>query len=423
MDDRGKLREVLAAGATETGRSMKALSVLSEARDPYRMDTPAKHRDGAWLAEQVERLQITGTIHLRGLHYQLIGSAVKPDGTPYVNTEEDWEWMSEKAAKYARWLGYIPFKQIVDHRNPEPTIRLAETDELHPFIGIGVEVEIPDAEDLEPRVGIAGFEGRQPYKLVFFGEKSSLFDEVGPLAERFDVDLYLITGEISDTLIYRMASEADDRPMVVFTFADADPSGWQMPVSIGRKLQALHDLEFPDLAYEVRPVSLTPEQVRTYGLPSTPMKAGESRADAWTEAMNTEQTEIDALLVLRPGQVEALAEEAVMEFYDADLPEQVRAARREWLTEAQAVFDEHVDEGEMDRLKADAEEKLDELRESIDEIARGMQMQISDDMVLPEPVVPESTLEAHPLEEALIDSAMSFAEQSERMIARKAYES
>ena len=31
----------------------------------------------------------------------------------------------------------------------------------------------------------------------------------------------------------------DGRPMVVFYFSDCDPSGWQMPVSLYRKLQAL----------------------------------------------------------------------------------------------------------------------------------------------------------------------------------------
>ena len=46
------------------------------------------------------------------------------------------------------------------------------------------------------------------------------------------------------------------------TICDCDPSGRQMPVSIGRKLQALRDLEFPDLDFEVIPVALTVDQVK-----------------------------------------------------------------------------------------------------------------------------------------------------------------
>src|SRR5213076_2709952 len=61
----------------------------------------------------------------------------------------------------------------------------------------------------------------------------------------------------------------DGRPMVVFYFADADPAGWQMGVSVARKLQAFKTLEFGDLTFEVRRVALTPDQVREYGKPST----------------------------------------------------------------------------------------------------------------------------------------------------------
>ena len=73
----------------------------------------------------------------------------------------------------------------------------------------------------------------------------------------------------------------DGRPMVVLYFADCDPAGWQMPISVGRKLQALEDRCFPELEFEVRRVALTPDQVREYGLPSTPLKETEKRADRW----------------------------------------------------------------------------------------------------------------------------------------------
>ena len=65
-------------------------------------------------------------------------------------------------------------------------------------------------------------------------------------------------------MIHRIAKDADDdgRPLVMFTVADCDPAGHQMSVSIGRKLQAFHDLLFPDLRFEVVPVALTVEQVR-----------------------------------------------------------------------------------------------------------------------------------------------------------------
>jgi hypothetical protein len=152
-----------------------------------------------------------------------------------------------------------------------------------------------------PKLGVDDFTGTQPYKLVIVGEKSSLDDVLGPIADEFEADLYLPTGEISDTLIHHQMAKigADDgRPMVVLYFSDADPAGWQMPISVARKLQAMQVSLFPELDFEVHRVALTPNQVREYGLPSTPLKDTERRGDAWQAAMGVEQTEIDALASL-----------------------------------------------------------------------------------------------------------------------------
>ena len=43
----GPLRQQAAAA---TGRGMKDLTVLATQNDPFRVDTAAGHRDGAWLA-------------------------------------------------------------------------------------------------------------------------------------------------------------------------------------------------------------------------------------------------------------------------------------------------------------------------------------------------------------------------------------
>ena len=126
---------------------------------------------------------------------------------------------------------------IVDQRNTAPVVQVFERPTPEPYLNIGVDVDIPDADELDPTIGVAGFRGVQPYKLVLFGEKSSLGDVLTPIARTYQADLYLPTGEISDTLMHLMASTAadDGRPMVVLCFSDADPAGWQMPISIARK--------------------------------------------------------------------------------------------------------------------------------------------------------------------------------------------
>ncbi|HEY3034415.1 MAG TPA: hypothetical protein VGJ54_07135, partial [Streptosporangiaceae bacterium] len=234
------LRRLLEDTAAAEGLPMKDLTVLAPQNDPFRVDTPARHRDGEWLAMTARELGLGDRrIHLRGLHYMVI-ERPKPDGTPYTNTDPDWLWLSGDAGKAARWLGYIPFDQIIDQRNTPPVVRIFTPPQPRPRLYVGVDVDIPGPEDLLPEVRLDDFTGTQPYKLVMFGEKSSLEDVLAPIAQRYHADLYLPTGEISDTLLFQMAriGAQDGRPMVVLCFSDADPAGWQMPISIARKLQA-----------------------------------------------------------------------------------------------------------------------------------------------------------------------------------------
>src|SRR4051794_9146199 len=342
------LRPTLEAACAAEGCPAGALTVLASQNDPFRIDTPARHRDGQWLARVAHDLGLgERRIHLRGLHYMLVSGVVqRPAGTTYTNTDDRWAGLGSPAAKAARWLGYLPFAQVMDARNAEPVVRIHEAPEPEPLIEVGVDVTIPGADDLRPSVGVDGFTGTQPFKLVLFGEKTSLDDVVGPLAESYGADLYLPQGEISDTLLYRMASVGakDGRPMVVLCLSDCDPAGWQMPISIGRKLQAFRALEYPDLAFQVRRVGLMPEQVLAHGLPSTPLKDSERRADRWQDMMGVEQTEIDALAALRPDLLRKIVRDALAPFYDRTLARRVAEARTAWLNEAQRALDEQIDQ-------------------------------------------------------------------------------
>jgi hypothetical protein len=273
--DIGPLRQLLKVTAGHHGLRLKDLTVLANQHDPFRTDTPAGHRDGTWLAQALWDLGLRDTaqsIHLRGIHYAVIGRP-KPNGRPYTNTHKNWKWLSETAGKAARWLGYVAFDQIVDHRNTPPVIRPFEPPTPDLYINVGIDVEVPGIDDIVPQVGVDGFVGTQLYKLVIFGEKSSLEPVLSPVAAAHQADLYLSTGEMSDTLLHRMATVAadDGRRMIVFCFADADPAGWQMPISIARKLQAFKVLGY-DFDFETRRVAFVPDQVRAYGLPYTPLK-------------------------------------------------------------------------------------------------------------------------------------------------------
>ena len=204
---------------------LSALTVLED--DPYRFDTPAGHRYAQWFAEQVAaRGKDEETIHIRGVHYAtaIRGNVALPRpvlkksktgaeiyrATIYQNDDPCWEWLGD-AASAARWLGYVPFDKLTDQRNAKPVIRIGGHASPVPKIALDLEIYLPDLDDLQPRASVAGFTGRQPYRIAIFGEKSSLKPVVAPLAEAYDTDMFLAIGEISATLVYEMCKAARQR--------------------------------------------------------------------------------------------------------------------------------------------------------------------------------------------------------------------
>ena len=444
LEGDGALRRVIVGAVEASGLEMDALTVLARGNDPYRLDTPAGHRDGKWLAD----CMASGHIHLRGLHYRIVatGNIRMPNGQLYVNNEQCWNFLSDRAAKAARWLGYVPFEQIVDERNAEPIFCVKEpgapklTGSLNRGIGISVppaSIEVPDLRAAMPVLGCESpYSVRQPYRIIFIGEKVSLRDVLTPVYDRVGDELLLPTGEISDTQIAAMAARAarDGRPAVVLYFSDFDPSGRQMPVSVSRKLQALRDRDHHNLDIAVYPVALTKEQCIEHNLPSTPLKETEKRAGHWREAMGREQTEIDALLALHPGVLERIARDAVKPFYDSTLWGRSGDARRAWLREAEGRLTEHplyevrtrkiYDALERSRSICDEQQaiidaalaKCGETAFALLEAQEKANEELAD-IELPEADWPEPELEAPP--EPIFTTDDSFADASRKLIALK----
>lgn len=435
MSEVGSLRRLLEETAAAEGLPLKALTVLSAQVDPFRLDTPASHRDGKWLADAVATLGLLDgdrMIHERGMHYAIALAATpftKPDGTRYLNDGENWEWLGG-ALKAARWLGYIPFDRVFDKRNATPVVRLFESAQPWPYLSFGVEVEIPSAANIEPVVGLDDFTGAQPYKLVLIGEKASLDEGLSPIAARYRADLYLPTGNISDALVHQIAKigAADGRPMVVIYFADCDPSGWNMPIEVGWKLAAFKASLYPALEFRQYRALLTPGQVREHNLPTGPLKINpktgeyaDKRATAWIEAMGVEQTEVDVLtLPATLPLLRQIATAAIEPFFDATLDGRVFDARSAWLNEAQAVVDDTVDQEHLDRLRIEAAAKLATLRAEIDAINEAARVDPGDFDLPAVPPVPEPIRQGEqPM--PLLDSGWSFADQCQRLLDSKAY--
>jgi hypothetical protein len=421
----GVLRSILEKARVKAGCALSALTVLSAQVDPYRLDTASGHRDGAWIADRLNRVVQRGKrIHWRGLHYAIAaqGNVRKPDGNIYCNSDADWEWLATVAGKAARWLAYISFDRIADNRNSPPIVHRKVRVAPRALVSVGIDVAIPDADDLNPTPIAEGFEPRQPYCFVTFGEKASLEDVVLPVARAKQADLYLPTGEISDTLLHQIAKDAtaDGRPLVLFTLADCDPAGRQMSVSISRKLQAFRDLLFPKLKFEVVPVALTVEQVRELGLPSTPLKETEKRADRWREAFGVEQTEIDALATLRPTVLHEIVERSFDPYFDDTLEARVRAAKLEWLARAQTAIDDQVDPEVLTALREEAAGRLAELESVIADINERLRL-AADRFVLPAIEVPAAEIDEDIARQALVAFDDSWIKATRALIERKTY--
>ncbi len=304
------------------GKSMADFTVMSGATDPYRIDTEANHRDAKWLAEAWAQCKLT-SIHNRGLHYALVSLSglIKPNGERYKNTDDDWVFL-QRVSGYARWLGHLDFDSITDERNAGPELYLPpEYDQT------GIQV-IHDADYLDmaptmPEIKITcqAPHARQAYRLVLIGEKSSLRTLLRSICQRFEAELVLPTGELSTTLLYGIVSRAaaDGRPCRIFYLSDFDPSGIHMPVEVARKIQALCDLKFPGLDIELHRCALLAAQVKELGLPETPLKESERRADRWRERFQCEQTEIDALATLRSETLVTIVERDLAPYFDSTL--------------------------------------------------------------------------------------------------------
>ena len=413
----GRLHRILEDATCFELCNADELTVLSKDKDPYRLDTASGHRLGRWCARMIDRfLAPNARIHLRGLHYLLASAAdvTRPDGERYINTDEMWRWLTETAIKAARWLGYVAFERIVDERNAPPELYLPSYYTVEAERGRGEEIIIPDLDEALPGFASPPWPVIQPYRIILIGEKTSLRAVLLPIAQEVGGELLLPTGEPSDTMIAELAARCapDPRPSVVLYFSDFDPSGRQMPVSVSRKLQALHDLLYPELNIQLHPVALTLEQVRELALPSTPLKATEPRASRWREIMGHEQTEIDALAALHPQTLIAIARDAIQPYYDPTLSERTTQAEHDWRAECEELLETEAYTDVRTKIELSLE-LIEQQRQKLAELQDQAAALLAD--IQPPPIQLPSAANDTPGLEPLFDSRADFVTASRRL--------
>jgi hypothetical protein len=165
------------------------------------------------------------------------------------------------------------------------------------------------------------------------------------------------------------------------------------------------------------PVALTLDQIRTLGLPSSPLKETERRASRWREAHGHDQTEIDAMVELHPQALREAVFEAIRPFYDFNLADRVLGAEMEWRKRADNALQAHLAyKGASKRIKA----AWKSVRAATSKLhsEQWQAAQILQDTVPPPPDLPEADPdgEAKP---ALFDSEVDFVTATRRLVRHK----
>ena len=303
------------------------LLALAPQNDPFYVGTPASMEQGQWFANLWRQFNYAAGVHVRRVHYQIISQdppVLMPDGQPYQNTLECWQYLVS-ASKQARYLGLVDAYSFVDKRNPdaEGYTLWASDDVLEVSLPTMPDESLPDFPML-PSVYFSQARTPQAYRLEVWAEKSTMNDVLTPWCQRYGATLQCGLGELSITAVTAFVNrcKADPRPTVVLYVSDFDPAGRSMPVAISRKIEFL--TVDADLQVMLFPVVLTPEQVKQYKLPRTPIKESERRGAKFEERFGAGAVELDALEALHPGELDKVLTRFITEarLFDASLSRQ-----------------------------------------------------------------------------------------------------
>lgn len=352
------------------------LIVLARQNDPFYVGAPADIVKGEWFAECWRRAGFKTEAHLRRAHYR-IGSLgiLKPDGSPYSNTDRDWAWLLVASLK-ARYLGLVDIEEMADRRTPSPY--LYATVQYGP--NADFSIDLPELTD--PFVSVDySLASVQPYLLEVWCEKSTMDDVLDPICRRFHANLCTNRGEASHLAIAGLFSRirAVGKPARIFYISDYDKKGWEMPQSSGRKLEYFVRELAADMDVKLCRLALNMAQITEYDLP--PLPAGDKRGEEKWARTRGGACELDALEALHPGSLTKILEDALAHYHsDAaeqearDKQRQLQEAVREQLNaisaryereiealasmieEMEAIEIENLDEYEPDRASPDADD-------------------------------------------------------------------
>lgn len=266
-----------------------------------------------WIIEQsidVLSNYENGILTIRALHYQLVSRGM-------TNTLQHYKRVVA-AMEVARWNGLVDFEAFSDRDRAMVGMTKAEATDL--------EEKQAEAKQ-QVRAWMRSYRKNrwenQPYYPEILIEKKALEGVFAKPCREWDVAVGACKGYPSLTFLYDLSERMRDaknegkQPIILY-FGDYDPSGEDIPRSIGENLD-----KFVVYGVEIRRIALMEHQVIEWKLPPAPAKETDSRTANWD---GLGQVELDAV---KPEKLVAMLNEAIGEIFDNDLYDELNRTEEE----------------------------------------------------------------------------------------------
>lgn len=259
-----------------------------------------------------------GILTIRGLHYRLVSRGMTNDMSHYKKVVS--------AMIKARWMGLVAFDTFSDHDRAMLGItEIAET-----TVDDAVEGTKDTIKYWLKNYYKNKWENQEYYPEVFI-EKKALIGVFRGICDQWGVALGACKGYPSLTFLnqargrFKEAYYAGKKPVILY-FGDYDPSGEDIPRSIGDNLSRL------GVEVEIKRIALMDEQVIEWNLPFAPAKRGDSRTKNWD---GLGQVELDAV---EPNIIENLCADAIAGVFNHALHTELLEQQAEEKEEYQSIL-------------------------------------------------------------------------------------
>ena len=247
-----------------------------------------------------------GILTIRALHYQLVSRGM-------TNTLQHYKRVVA-AMDVARWDGRVDFEAFSDRDRAMVGETKADATNLD-----DKQAEAKKQVGLWMRSYSKNRWENQPYYPEILIEKKALEGVFAKPCRQWDVAVGACKGYPSLTFLFELSERLRDaqnegkQPIILY-FGDYDPSGEDIPRSIGENLD-----KFGVYGVEIRRIALMEQQVIEWKLPPAPAKETDSRTANWD---GLGQVELDAV---KPEKLVAMLNDAIGEIFDNDLYDELQA--------------------------------------------------------------------------------------------------